>query len=61
MILDDGGDVTAVIHEKCPELLADIRGLSEETTTGVHILLAHSQSGRFPYYRTMNDTPALLL
>jgi adenosylhomocysteinase len=35
MILDDGGDATQIIHEKCPELLEDIRGLSEETTTGV--------------------------
>lgn len=38
MILDDGGDLTAVMHEKYPELLADVRGLSEETTTGVHRL-----------------------
>ena len=35
MILDDGGDATQTIHEKYPELLEDIRGLSEETTTGV--------------------------
>ncbi len=35
MILDDGGDLTAVMHEKFPELLDDVRGLSEETTTGV--------------------------
>ena len=35
MILDDGGDATQIIHEKRPELLGDIRGLSEETTTGV--------------------------
>ena len=35
MILDDGGDLTAVMHEKTPELLEDVRGLSEETTTGV--------------------------
>ena len=35
MILDDGGDATQIIHEKFPELLEDIRGLSEETTTGV--------------------------
>ena len=35
MILDDGGDATQIIHEKYPELLEDIRGLSEETTTGV--------------------------
>jgi len=35
MILDDGGDLTAVMHEKYPDLMKDIRGLSEETTTGV--------------------------
>ena len=35
MILDDGGDATQIIHEKYPALLEDIRGLSEETTTGV--------------------------
>jgi adenosylhomocysteinase len=38
MILDDGGDLTAIVHQKYPELLAGIRGLSEETTTGVHRL-----------------------
>ena len=35
MILDDGGDLTAMVHQKYPELLSGIRGLSEETTTGV--------------------------
>ncbi|MFQ5533515.1 MAG: adenosylhomocysteinase [Sphingomonadales bacterium] len=35
MILDDGGDLTALMHDKYPELLEDVRGLSEETTTGV--------------------------
>ncbi len=45
MILDDGGDATAVIHEKRPELLADIRGLSEETTTGVHRLYEMEKNG----------------
>jgi adenosylhomocysteinase len=38
MILDDGGDLTAMVHQRFPELLEDIRGLSEETTTGVHRL-----------------------
>jgi len=38
MILDDGGDLTAMVHQKYPELLGGIRGLSEETTTGVHRL-----------------------
>jgi adenosylhomocysteinase len=38
LILDDGGDLTAMVHQRFPELLAGIRGLSEETTTGVHRL-----------------------
>ena len=38
MILDDGGDLTSMVHQRYPELLSDIRGLSEETTTGVHRL-----------------------
>ncbi len=38
LILDDGGDLTAMVHNKFPELLSGIRGLSEETTTGVHRL-----------------------
>jgi adenosylhomocysteinase len=38
MILDDGGDLTAIMHEKYPELLEEVKGLSEETTTGVHRL-----------------------
>ena len=36
MILDDGGDVTKLMHDKYPEMLAEVRGISEETTTGVH-------------------------
>ncbi len=46
MILDDGGDLTAVMHEKYPELLDDVRGLSEETTTGVHRLYEMEREGR---------------
>lgn len=38
MILDDGGDLTNLVHDNYPELLAGIRGISEETTTGVHNL-----------------------
>jgi adenosylhomocysteinase len=38
MILDDGGDLTSIMHEKYPELLMGVKGLSEETTTGVHRL-----------------------
>lgn len=45
MILDDGGDLTLIMHEKYPELLADVRGLSEETTTGVHRLYEMMKKG----------------
>jgi adenosylhomocysteinase len=45
MILDDGGDLTVLMHEKYPELLADVRGLSEETTTGVHRLWNMAKAG----------------
>ena len=38
LILDDGGDLTAMVHDRFPEYLTDIRGISEETTTGVHRL-----------------------
>ncbi len=38
MILDDGGDLTAMVHDRYPELLNNIRGLSEETTAGIHRL-----------------------
>ena len=46
MILDDGGDLTAVMHEKFPDMLADVRGLSEETTTDVHRLYEMAREGR---------------
>ena len=45
MILDDGGDLTKWVHEKHPELLANIRGVSEETTTGVHHLYQMLEAG----------------
>ncbi|WP_141306939.1 adenosylhomocysteinase [Gluconobacter roseus] len=45
MILDDGGDLTIMMHDKYPELLKDVRGLSEETTTGVHRLWEMSKKG----------------
>ena len=45
MILDDGGDATQIIHDKYPELLKEIRGLSEETTTGVHRLKDMEKKG----------------
>ncbi len=46
MILDDGGDLTAMVHDKYPELLTNIRGISEETTAGVHRLVQLEKSGR---------------
>ncbi len=46
MILDDGGDLTLMVHEKFPELLSGIRGLSEETTTGVHRLHQMHAAGK---------------
>jgi len=46
MILDDGGDLTAMVYEDFPELLEDIRGISEETTTGVLRLYQMEQEGR---------------
>jgi adenosylhomocysteinase len=45
LILDDGGDLTQIMHEKYPELMADVRGLSEETTTGVHRLHEMHKAG----------------
>ncbi|TPP61778.1 Adenosylhomocysteinase B [Fasciola gigantica] len=45
MILDDGGDLTNLVHEKHPELLPGIRGISEETTTGVHNLYKMLKNG----------------
>jgi adenosylhomocysteinase len=46
MILDDGGDLTQVMHEKYPELMRDVKGISEETTTGVHRLNEMAKEGR---------------
>src|SRR5271156_153832 len=46
MILDDGGDVTAIMHDKYPEMLLNVKGLSEETTTGVHRLYEMEKAGR---------------
>ena len=45
LILDDGGDLTQVMHEKTPELLEGVKGLSEETTTGVHRLYEMESAG----------------
>ena len=45
MVLDDGGDLTQMLHEKHPEMLENIHGISEETTTGVHRLLEMLEDG----------------
>ncbi len=45
MILDDGGDLTNMMHDKFPELMAEVKGLSEETTTGVHRLYERVAQG----------------
>ena len=46
MILDDGGDLTSMVHNKYPELIAGIKGLTEETTTGVHRLHQMHANGK---------------
>lgn len=46
LILDDGGDLTQILHDKYPELLQNIKGLSEETTTGVHRLYEMHKEGK---------------
>jgi adenosylhomocysteinase len=48
MILDDGGDLTNIVFDKYPELIANIKGLSEETTTGVHRLYERMANGTLP-------------
>lgn len=45
LLLDDGGDLTQIMHEKYPELMKDVRGLSEETTTGVRRLYEMERKG----------------
>jgi len=46
MLLDDGGDLTLIIHNKRPDLLGAIKGVSEETTTGVHRLYQMAKEGK---------------
>ncbi|MCC6955118.1 MAG: adenosylhomocysteinase [Deltaproteobacteria bacterium] len=57
MLLDDGGDLTVLVHEKRQDLLADIQGISEETTTGVHRLYQMQKKGllKCPAYN-VNDS-----
>lgn len=48
MILDDGGDLTNMVLDRFPELVAGIKGISEETTTGVHRLIEREKNGKLP-------------
>ncbi|MCH8904373.1 MAG: adenosylhomocysteinase [Bacteroidetes bacterium] len=48
MILDDGGDLTNIVLDKYPDLVKGINGISEETTTGVHILYERQKKGTLP-------------
>ncbi len=48
MILDDGGDLTNMVFDRYPELIPGVRGLSEETTTGVHRLYERMRNGSLP-------------
>lgn len=46
MLLDDGGDLTLLMHDKYPDMLKNVRGVSEETTTGVHRLAVMAKQGK---------------
>ncbi|WP_268406860.1 adenosylhomocysteinase [Alteromonas sp. a30] len=46
MVLDDGGDLTAMLHDQYPEVLANVHGITEETTTGVHRLVEMLEAGK---------------
>jgi adenosylhomocysteinase len=48
MILDDGGDLTNMVLDRHPELISGIKGISEETTTGVHRLIERMNNGKLP-------------
>ena len=48
MILDDGGDLTNIVLDKYPELIASVKGITEETTTGVHRLYEREKNGTLP-------------
>ena len=58
LVLDDGGDLTKLMHEKYPELLGDVRGLSEETTTGVHRLYEMRRAASFWFPPSTSTIPS---
>ena len=59
MLLDDGGDLTELLHNKYPQMLEKIHGISEETTTGVHRLLEMMADGRLKATSDGRATSAL--
>lgn len=56
MILDDGGDLTNIVHQEYPELLAGIYGISEETTTGVKNLAKMLSTGQLKVLNFIKKT-----
>jgi adenosylhomocysteinase len=61
MILDDGGDLTALVHDKYPALLERIHGITEETTTGVQRLLEMWKDGSLKFLQSTLMTRLLSL
>ena len=53
MVLDDGGDLTALLHERYPQVLDAVHGITEETTTGVHRLYEMLERGELKCRRSM--------
>ena len=56
MILDDGGDLTNMVLDRYPEMATEIRGLSEETTTGVHRLYERMDKGTLTFQQSILTT-----
>ena len=56
ILLDDGGDLTAMVHEKYPQMLDKIHGITEETTTGVHRLFDMMAKGELKVPASMSTT-----
>lgn len=61
MILDDGGDLTNIVHQKFPQYLDGIYGLSEETTTGVHNLAKMFAAGKLKVEIVLGNISVLVL
>ena len=56
LILDDGGDLTKLMHEKYPEMMEEVRGLSEETTTGVLRLIEMEKNSTLKKFQQLTST-----